>query len=64
MDTVISNRLVSDRLSADEIAALRNKLMIIRAELGAALVQSCDHDDQIIIGHVRKAFEAAREVQG
>ncbi len=33
------------------------------AELGAALMQSIPSDDQIIIGHIRKAYEAAKKAQ-
>jgi hypothetical protein len=44
---------------ANEHDVLTKALAEIRAHLGAALVQTIDSDDQIIVDHVRKAHELA-----
>ena len=45
---------------SEEIEELKNRMREIYGRLGAALCQSTESDDQIIMGHVRDACELAK----
>jgi hypothetical protein len=51
------------KATVPELEPWRDELSEIIGHLGAAIIQSCDKDDQIIMDHVKAAHEIAKIVR-